>query len=82
VGNALRSFGSSPGAFSEDVMPMFFVIDGGFEQFTTCAFGDGTRILVDRLWPRGLALDEAHIDAWVKGVASTFPGTAPGTVTG
>jgi uncharacterized protein YeaO (DUF488 family) len=30
---------------------------------------DGARILVDRLWPRGLAKDEAHIDAWERDVA-------------
>ncbi|MGH6846688.1 MAG: DUF488 domain-containing protein [Methylocella sp.] len=33
------------------------------------ARSDGTRILVDRLWPRGVARDEARIDAWVKDVA-------------
>ena len=30
---------------------------------------DGTRILVDRLWPRGVTRDEAPIDAWIKDVA-------------
>jgi uncharacterized protein YeaO (DUF488 family)/ribosomal protein S27AE len=30
---------------------------------------DGTRVLVDRLWPRGLAKDAAHIDEWLKTVA-------------
>lgn len=30
---------------------------------------DGTRILVDRLWPRGVAREEARIDAWIKDVA-------------
>ncbi|HEY2575789.1 MAG TPA: DUF488 family protein [Streptosporangiaceae bacterium] len=30
---------------------------------------DGTRVLVDRLWPRGLAKDAAHIDEWLKAVA-------------
>ncbi|WOJ91538.1 DUF488 family protein [Methylocapsa polymorpha] len=30
---------------------------------------DGARILVDRLWPRGLARDVASIDAWAKPVA-------------
>ncbi|AKJ15094.1 hypothetical protein ABB07_35060 [Streptomyces incarnatus] len=29
---------------------------------------DGLRVLVDRLWPRGLAKDEAHIDEWPKGL--------------
>ena len=31
--------------------------------------GDGTRILVDRLWPRGLRSAEAGIDEWMKEVA-------------
>jgi uncharacterized protein YeaO (DUF488 family) len=30
---------------------------------------DGTRILVDRLWPRGVAKATAHIDEWLKDVA-------------
>ncbi len=30
---------------------------------------DGTRILVDRLWPRGLSKQEAHIDVWLKDIA-------------
>ena len=30
---------------------------------------DGQRILVDRLWPRGVAKAEAHIDLWLKEVA-------------
>lgn len=29
---------------------------------------DGFRILVDRLWPRGVSKIEAHIDAWLKDV--------------
>ena len=33
------------------------------------AAGDGTRILVDRLWPRGIAKDKARIDLWLKEVA-------------
>ena len=31
--------------------------------------GDGKRILVDRLWPRGLTREEAAIDEWVKDLA-------------
>lgn len=27
---------------------------------------DGTRILVDRLWPRGLTKEKAKIDIWLK----------------
>ncbi|MFN8473818.1 MAG: DUF488 domain-containing protein [Anaerolineae bacterium] len=30
---------------------------------------DGARILVDRVWPRGLTKEAAHIDAWDKDVA-------------
>lgn len=30
---------------------------------------DGYRVLVDRLWPRGLSRDGARIDDWVSGVA-------------
>jgi uncharacterized protein YeaO (DUF488 family) len=30
---------------------------------------DGRRILVDRLWPRGVSKAKAHIDAWMKDVA-------------
>lgn len=33
------------------------------------AEGDGTRILVDRLWPRGVARDKARIDLWLKDIA-------------
>ena len=31
--------------------------------------GDGVRVLVDRLWPRGLKRQEANIDLWLKDVA-------------
>lgn len=37
------------------------------------AKGDGKRILVDRLWPRGVAKAKAKIDLWLKDVA---PSTA------
>lgn len=30
---------------------------------------DGTRILVDRLWPRGLTKEKAAIDIWLKDLA-------------
>lgn len=33
---------------------------------------DGKRILVDRLWPRGLTKEKASIDLWLKEIA---PGT-------
>jgi uncharacterized protein YeaO (DUF488 family) len=31
--------------------------------------GDGKRILVDRLWPRGLRKENAKIDEWLKEIA-------------
>ncbi|MFB2563045.1 DUF488 domain-containing protein [Rhizobium sp. IMFF44] len=31
--------------------------------------GDGKRILVDRLWPRGISKNDARIDAWLKDLA-------------
>jgi uncharacterized protein YeaO (DUF488 family) len=33
------------------------------------ARSDGERILVDRLWPRGIKRDDAELDAWLKDVA-------------
>lgn len=30
---------------------------------------DGTRVLVDRLWPRGVSKEDADLDAWLKAVA-------------
>jgi uncharacterized protein YeaO (DUF488 family) len=31
--------------------------------------GDGLRILVDRLWPRGVTKDRLALDKWAKGLA-------------
>lgn len=33
------------------------------------AAADGTRILVDRVWARGLSKASAHIDMWLKNIA-------------
>jgi len=33
------------------------------------ASGDGTRVLVDRIWPRGLSKEKTGFDEWCKGVA-------------
>jgi uncharacterized protein YeaO (DUF488 family) len=30
---------------------------------------DGYRILIDRLWPRGIKKENAHIDKWLKEIA-------------
>lgn len=33
------------------------------------AAGDGFRILVDRLWPRGMSKEQAEIDFWARGLS-------------
>jgi uncharacterized protein YeaO (DUF488 family) len=30
---------------------------------------DGYRVLVDRLWPRGLTREHAHVDLWLRDIA-------------
>ena len=37
--------------------------------YETPSAGDGQRILVDRLWPRGLSKDKAKVDHWAKSVS-------------
>jgi uncharacterized protein YeaO (DUF488 family) len=37
------------------------------------AAGDGTRVLIDRVWPRGLSKKDVAADEWLKDVA---PSTA------
>jgi len=31
--------------------------------------GDGQRVLVDRIWPRGIRKEEAHVEEWLRDVA-------------
>jgi uncharacterized protein YeaO (DUF488 family) len=33
------------------------------------AGSDGYRVLVDRLWPRGLTKEKLHLDAWARDLA-------------
>lgn len=33
------------------------------------AAGDGYRVLVDRLWPRGLSKERARVDLWLREIA-------------
>jgi uncharacterized protein YeaO (DUF488 family) len=33
------------------------------------AAGDGVRVLVDRLWPRGVSKEDAGLDQWMKDIA-------------
>ncbi|HET9256963.1 MAG TPA: DUF488 family protein [Pseudonocardiaceae bacterium] len=37
-----------------------------YDKFTP---DDGVRVLVDRIWPRGLRKDEANLDEWARDVA-------------
>ncbi len=37
--------------------------------YDEAAASDGSRILVDRLWPRGLSKDKAKVDVWLKEIA-------------
>jgi uncharacterized protein YeaO (DUF488 family) len=41
--------------------------------YEPAAASDGYRVLIDRIWPRGLAKDAARVDLWLKEVA---PSTA------
>ena len=37
--------------------------------YESASENDGYRILVDRLWPRGISKDKAKIDCWLKKLA-------------
>ena len=37
--------------------------------YEAAALEDGRRILVDRLWPRGLTKQKASVDLWLKDIA-------------
>ena len=41
-----------------------------YEKFEAA---DGRRILVDRLWPRGLSKTAARIDYWARNIAPSTP---------
>jgi uncharacterized protein YeaO (DUF488 family) len=41
--------------------------------YEPAAKSDGFRLLVDRLWPRGLSKENAHIDLWLREIG---PSTA------
>jgi uncharacterized protein YeaO (DUF488 family) len=45
------------------------VILGIKSIYEKAGFADGKRILVERLWPRGVRRSTANIDTWVKEVA-------------
>lgn len=37
--------------------------------YDPAARGDGTRVLVDRVWPRGMRKEQAAVDRWLRDVA-------------
>lgn len=37
--------------------------------YEPAADDDGTRVLVDRVWPRGISKEKAHLDEWCKEVS-------------
>ncbi len=37
--------------------------------YDEAANSDGTRILVDRIWPRGISKKKASLDDWIKEIA-------------
>lgn len=37
--------------------------------YETAEAEDGKRILVDRIWPRGISKERAHLDRWAKEIA-------------
>jgi len=37
--------------------------------YEPAAKGDGLRVLVDRLWPRGLTKEKAGVDLWLKEIS-------------
>ena len=57
---------SSPVTKSPESRNMKIKIKRVYEQ---PAKDDGVRILVDRLWPRGLTKEKASVDLWLKDIA-------------
>ena len=41
--------------------------------YESASASDGKRILIDRLWPRGLKKTDAALDDWIKDVAPSVP---------
>ena len=41
--------------------------------YDPAAADDGARVLVDRIWPRGISKDAAKLTVWLKEIAPTTP---------
>jgi uncharacterized protein YeaO (DUF488 family) len=59
---------SGPGgvARAQGVMARVIQVRRVYDEISS---DDGVRVLVDRVWPRGLRKDAAELDEWVKDVA-------------
>ena len=55
-----------PIAESEVDVPMVIQIKRIYDSYEK---SDGIRLLVDRVWPRGVSKENAHLDGWVKELA-------------
>lgn len=56
----------SPGSVSAALPLFMLMIKRAYEPADKA---DGARVLVDRLWPRGVSKEAAHIDWWAKEIA-------------
>jgi len=65
---------SSPPCAAHEVDPAYMWAGGGPDVrlkrvYDPADAADGTRVLVDRIWPRGLKKADARIDRWLKELA-------------
>jgi uncharacterized protein YeaO (DUF488 family) len=44
-------------------------LDGRERIYEPFEVSDGTRVLVERVWPRGLTKEHASVDVWLKDIA-------------
>jgi uncharacterized protein YeaO (DUF488 family) len=47
--------------------------------YEPAAVSDGYRVLIDRLWPRGVSREEARLDEWARELAPSAPTRDPRT---
>lgn len=65
--------GSSPACFAHEADPDYMWARGGGFRLKrvqdAAEDGDGLRVLVDGLWPRGVRKADARIDLWLREIA-------------
>lgn len=58
--------------FADSAVPADFAVSIRIKRaYAPAEEADGTRLLVDRLWPRGVSKERAHLDDWWKQIAPT-----------